>query len=146
MLKTINMKKVIRLTEYDLTRIVKRVLKEESEVIKIKGWENKKNFDSGAPSSHNFDTTNHIIKNNKVFFNARIPGNSSGGDGLLSIRCGAGPTSWVNVENGSLGKHMQGGNLVTFNTLYVTPAAIKLLTKKCDAYASNDTKVNGDYA
>ena len=45
MLKTINMKKVIRLTEYDLTRIVKRVLKEESGVIKIKAWENKKNFD-----------------------------------------------------------------------------------------------------
>ena len=146
MLKTINMKKVIRLTEYDLTRIVKRVLKEESEVIKIKAWKNKKDLDSGYPPSFNFDTTGHVIKNNKVFFNGHIPPANSGSDALLSIRCGAGPTSWVNVENGSLGKHMQGGNLVTFNTLYVTPAAIKLLTKKCDAYASNDTKVNGNYA
>ena len=141
MLKTINMKKVIRLTEYDLTRIVKRVLKEESGVIKIKAWENKKNFDSGGPSSHNFDTTNHILKNNRVFFNARIPGNSSGGDGLLSIRCGENPNySGLDIENGFLGEHMH------HRHLYVTPAAVKLLTKKCDAYASNDTKVNGDYA
>jgi hypothetical protein len=151
MLKTINMKKVIRLTEYDLTRIVKRVLKEESEVIKIKAWDNEVNFKNGASRSHNFDTTNHTLKNNRVFFNAQIVGtdgkNSQGtlSSGLLSYRCGAG-TNHLNVENSSLGTHMQGGKLVPLNYLYVTPEAIKLLTKKCDAYASNDTKVNGDYA
>ena len=141
MLKTINMKKVIRLTEYDLTRIVKRVLKEGSEVIKIKAWRNKKDLDSGYPPAFNFDTTGHVIKNNRVFFNGHIPPANSGSDALLSIRCGAVGNNWVNVENGALGVKLNTGD-----SLHLTPAGMKLLTKKCDAYVSNDTKVNGNYA
>ena len=138
MLKTINMKKVIRLTEYDLTRIVKRVLKEESEVIKIKAWDNLTNsLNGGSRSQYNFDTTNHTLKNNRVFFNAQIVGTDGKNDqgtlsrGILSCRCGS-TANYLNVENSSLGTHMEGGKLVPLNYLYVTPEAIKRLTKKCD--------------
>jgi len=129
------MKKVIRLTEYDLTRIVKRVLKEEGEVIKIKTWDTKEDRDKGLPRNYNLDTTNHHLENNSVYFDSQIVGTTYGGGTRLkmSIRCG--DMSGLIVIGGN-NKHTQ----------YITDAARKLLSKKCDAYASNDTKVNGDYA
>ncbi len=130
------MKKVIRLTEYDLTRIVKRVLKEEAEVIKIKTWNTKEDRDNGVPRKYNMDTTNHKLINNTVYFDGTIAGINFPKE--FSIRCGD-MSGLIELVNGNI----RGNNM---NTQYITDAARKLLTKKCDSYASNGNKVNGNYA
>jgi|688.fasta_scaffold14346_18 hypothetical protein len=140
------MKKVIRLTEYDLTRIVKRVLKEESEVIKIKTWNTKEDRDNNLPRKYNMDTTNHKLINNTVYFDGQIVGTETkttgggtvGSPNEFSIRCGD-MSGLIELEQA----YITGHNL---NSQYITDAARKLLTKKCDSYVSKDTKVNGNYA
>jgi len=133
------MKKVIRLTEYDLTRIVKRVLKEDAEVIKIKTWNTREDRDNNVPIKYNMDTTNHHLENNTVYFDGTIAGtNSPNSPKEFSIRCGD-ISGLIELVNGNI----RGNNM---NTQYITDAARKLLTKKCDSYASNGNKVNGNYA
>ena len=143
------MKKVIRLIEYDLTRIVKRVLEEEAEVIKIKTWDTKEDRDNNLPRKYNMDTTNHKLINNTVYFDGTIVGTDtkiiSPGGGTIghpnafSIRCGD-MSGLIELEQAN---YITGNNL---NSQYITDAARKLLTKKCDSYVSKDTKVNGNYA
>ena len=132
------MKKIIRLTEYDLTRIVKRVLKEEAEVIKIKTWNTKEDRDRNLPRKYNLDTTNHHLENQTVYFDGTITGTNMPTTQEFSIQCGDMSGNIVLVNGNIRGNNM--------NTQYITDAARKLLTKKCDSYASNDTKVNGNYA
>jgi hypothetical protein len=119
------MKKIIRLTESDLARIVKRVIMEQSEMIKIKAWDNKEKRDMGAPRTYNFDTTNHYLRNNEVLFDAQITGQMTN-PMEFGIYCGE-TDNTVHV-NSSQYRPKPG------DILYITDAARKQLTKKCTAY------------
>jgi hypothetical protein len=120
------MKKVIRLTESDLARIVKRVIMEQPEMIKIKAWDNKEKRDMGAPRTYNFDTTNHHLRNNEVRFDAQITGQIPS---PMEFYIGCGETGGrVYIMSGK-NKRPKPGDI-----LYITDAALKQLTKKCTAY------------
>lgn len=135
------MKKVIRITESDLARIVKRVLNENaSEIIRIKTWNNKESRDNGNPIDNNFDTTNHELDRKYVYFDAVQPFEND----LAAIKK---TSKRFYINCGDLSGKI---NEVTWNnengiTHYATTTAAQLLTKKCNSYVSNDTKVNGDY-
>jgi hypothetical protein len=133
------MKKVIRLTESDLTRIVRRVLKEQSsEVIKVKAWESKDDRDKQVARSYNLNITNLRLSNNTVKFDYTTPSDRTVGEiptkGFGNTSCG--------TKNNSIGIDMKG----KFKFLFLTPEGSKKITKLCDSYVSNDTKMNGDYA
>ena len=128
------MKKVIRITESDLARIVKRVLNENpSDMITIKAWDDIYQRDMGAPRTYNFDTTNHHLRNNEVVFTANITGLIPS-PMEMNIPCGE-TGGRVYIRTGKLKRPKPG------DILYITDAARKLLTKKCGAYVYNDTKV-----
>ena len=128
------MKKVIRLTESDLTRIVRRVLKESSEVIKVKAWRTKEEKANGSARSFNLDTTDHNLMNNMVYFQVRTAGMIQSINGISSIKCGD--------TSGKMLTELLGKTAY----VYVSEEGRKKLTKMCDAYVSNDTKMDGDYA
>ena len=136
------MKRVIRLTESDLTRIVRRVINEQSSgVIKIKAWRTEEEMKSGSPRSFNLDTTDHKIENNSVLFNVTTPSSySSGGrlpEGPSGIACEVRPNRPNYITSKFEG---------TLNRLYISEEGRKALTKLCDEYVSNDTEMDGDYA
>jgi hypothetical protein len=128
------MKEVIRLTESDITRIVRRVIKEQSsEVVKVRGWDTVDGMTKQDVSGYNLDISNLHLVNRTLNFNYTIPGTTSKGTGLTSC-----------------GNKNSGNNIVlTINNkvhqLYLTPVGYKKITKLCDSYASNGTKTNGDY-
>lgn len=130
------MKRVIRLTESDLTRIVKRVIKEQSsEVIKAKAWSTADERDKLSPRGYNLDITNIKLTNNEVRFDYTIPGEPLKGYG--GTFCGGGSRKdsiTISMYNQKIAKD-----------LYLTPLAFKKLTKVCDEYVSNGAKTNGDY-
>jgi len=69
------MKKVIRLTESDLTRIVKRVLNEEpTKVIKVKVFGGSDDQKKGYPRSCNIDVKNIKLYGAQVRFDYTVPG------------------------------------------------------------------------
>jgi hypothetical protein len=135
------MKRVIRLTESDLTRIVRRVINEQSSgVIKIKAWKTEEEMKNGSARSFNLDTTDHKIENNMVLFNVTTPSSySSPGrlpEGPSGIACEKpNRPNYITVKNASRLDH-----------LYISEEGRKALTKLCDAYVSNDTEMDGDYA
>jgi len=67
------MKRIIRLTESDLTRIVRRVLNEGPDVINLKFWNKKRDRDSNKIRDYILKTTNHTFKGNSVYFDAIDP-------------------------------------------------------------------------
>ena len=98
------MKKVIRLTESDLTRIVRRVLNEEStQVIKVKVFGSTESQKKGHSRSCNIDVKNIKLYGNMVRFDYTVPGgarcdiwngmDSTSGPisstGKASIQCGS---------------------------------------------------------
>ena len=147
------MKKIVKLTESDLTRIVKRVINEQSEIkifdpkqvinipketIKVKTWFNKEGRNGSQPRDFNLDTYDHKLVNDYVSFKFKSPGddpkdNLGKREGNGTIRCGELDGKMFIDRNGWSG------------VVYVTEAARKKLTKWCDAYASNDTKNDNDY-
>lgn len=133
------MKKVIRLTESDLTRIVRRVINEEStEVIKVKAWSTKEDRDSGKAIGYNLKITNLRLSNNMVRFDYTTPSDTSMGEipkkGFGNTTCGSRSNDIAVDMNGK------------FKFLFLTPEGSKKITKMCDSYASNDTEMDGDYA
>ena len=136
------MKEVIRLTESDITRIVRRVIKEQSSgVVKVRGWDTVDGMTKEDVSGYNLDISNLHLVNRMLNFNYTIPGTTSKGTGLTS--CG----------NKNSGNHI----VLTINNkvhqLYLTPAGYYNVTPLCRAYAlrpndtkTNDSKTNGDYA
>jgi hypothetical protein len=74
------MKKIIRLTESDLARIVKRVISEENNAattIKIKAFATPDWQKTGKVRALNLDLTNFVLKGTKVTFNYRTPGGAT---------------------------------------------------------------------
>ena len=137
------MKKIIRLTESDLTRIVRRVIREDEEkVIKVKAWYNQKDRDSNNPADLNLDTTGHKISNTTVKFLWNIALDGNGGEnteGYGGIGCqGSGGKIYIRSTRPS----RNSGN----DNMYVSEAGRKKLTALCDEYASNDTKTDNNYA
>ena len=131
------MKRVIRLTESDLTRIVKRVIKEQSsEVIKAKAWSTADERDKQSPRGTNLDITNTRLHDNEVLFDYENPGGlTDGGQGKAycdggTIKDAISITGWGRTPA---------------KDLYLTPESFKKITKLCDAYTSNGAKTNGDY-
>jgi len=137
------MKKLIRLTESELTTIVRRIVKESSsgifnKQIKVKAWESKSEKDSGTAQDYNLITTNHKPQNNMVLFDFTTP-TTRQNKGILPkgeaiIKCGD--------NSGIINAHM--GN--EWVDLFVTDKGRKALTKMCDSYVSNDTEMDSDYA
>jgi hypothetical protein len=133
------MKKVIRLTESDLTRIVRRVLKESSsDVIKVKAWASKEDRNQQVERSYNLNITNLRLDNTEVRFDYTIASDVTMGvtpkKGFGTAICGA--------KDNFIGTNMGG----RYTALFLTPEGSKKITKLCDSYVSNDTKMNGDYA
>ena len=165
------MKRIIRLTESDLTRIVKRVLKEEeSKTIKVKAFSDIDDHKSGLGRSLNLDTTNHKVVGTKVEFDYVVPGNTvetvpswamsqfgcsvkvSKGKG--HVLCGRAKDSIAlqNVDHTDC-KKMKGGEAYNggLDYFFLSPEGYKKLSSKCNAYASMDKKqddldMGGDYA
>jgi hypothetical protein len=134
------MKKVIRLTESDLTRIVRRILKESSsEVVKVKAWTSREDRDKLAPRSYNLNITNLRLSNNMVEFDYTLPTDTTMGE---MPKKGFGNASCGNVKDNSIGVDMNG----RFKFLFLTREGHKKVTKLCDSYVSNDTEMDGDYA
>jgi hypothetical protein len=133
------MKKVIRLTESDLTRIVKRVLKESSsDVVKVRAWESKSDRDKLSPRSYNLNISNLRLTNNMVNFDYAIPSDVT----LYEVpKKGSGTASCGSRDN-IIGVDMEG----KYKALFLTSEGNKKITKLCDSYVSNDTKISGDYA
>ncbi len=165
------MKRIIRLTESDLTRIVKRVLKEGNEtIIKVKAYWDKKYAEVGSRRSLNLDTTKHKVVGTKVEFEYKVPGDgetytvSQHGrnfncdavvrEGKGHVTCGDGDRVLVlkNVErvNCSTRSNDKFGDKAKdlihgFDYFYLTPEGYKKLSSKCNAYASIGTKQDDLY-
>ena len=140
------MKRIIRLTESDLARIVKRVINEENnETIKIKAFTTPDWQKTGKVRALNLDLTNFVLKGTKVTFDYKTPGgvdeevipytypnkpikiNSGKGD----YRCG--------VENEIHLFYRNGSAVAPF---WITDNAQSKLSKWCDAYAQNDSEMD----
>ena len=148
-----------RLTERDLTRIVRRVIREDEEntidlpevtvigkkVIKVRAWNNQKDRDSNKPADLNLDTTGHKISNTTVRFLWNIASDGNGDENLETegyggIGCqGSGGRIYIR----SIGDSSRNGG---DDNMYVSEAGTKELTKLCNAYVSNDTKTDNNYA
>ena len=152
------MKRIIRLTESDLARIVRRVIREDEEinhlpevtvtgkrVIKVKAWNNQKDRDSNKPADLNLDTTGHKISNTTVKFLWTIASDGNGDENLETegfggIGCqGSGGRIYIKSTGPS-------SNSSFNDNMYVSEAGRKKLTALCDEYASNDTKTDNNYA
>jgi hypothetical protein len=129
------MKEVIRLTESDITRIVRRVIKEQSsEVIKVRGWDTVDGRTKQSYNGYNLNVNNLHLENKIVRFNYTIPGTTTKGFGLAT--CGN-----TGGDNNTIAVNMNN----KAHQLYLTPEGYKKITKLCDSYVSNGTKMNGDY-
>ena len=133
------MKKIIRLTESDLTRIVRRVIKEQSSgVVKVKAWGTREDRDKQVPRGYNLNITNLRLSNNMVQFDYSTPSDTTLGEkptkGYGNAGCGS--------KDNTIGVNMNG----KFKFLFLTPEGSKKVTKLCDSYVSNDTEMDGDYA
>jgi hypothetical protein len=131
------MKKVIRLTESDLARLVRSVLKEQSSgVVKVKAWTSREDRDKLAPRSYNLNITKLKLVNSDIVFDYDTPS-----EGYIGPEKGFGRAACGSKDN-SISVDMGG----KFKFLFLTPEGYKKVTKPCDSYVSNDTKMNGDYA
>lgn len=154
------MKRIIRLTESDLTRIVKRVLEEApTDVIKVKvfgGYDDQK---KGYTRSCNIQAKNLKLVGDRVTFDYTIPGgvkcniwngiSSISGDinasGKAAINCGR-PD-----KNKDISFINSGANTVIVGSL--SKEGFAKLSYMCDEYASveddemeDDDMMNSDYA
>ena len=140
------MKRIIRLTESDLSRIVKRVLKESTEVpIKVKVFGP---FDiQMAQRGCNIEVTNLKVVGSRITFNYRIPGNGwcelrqrkDWAVDLLpigkgTIFCGDSKRQ-IEFENDG----------PTGNLGFLSKEGYAKLSKQCSEYVSNDTEMDVDY-
>jgi len=143
------MARIIRLTESDLTRIVKRVLKESTEVpIKLKVFGP---FDKQMTRRDcNIEVTNLKVVGSRITFNYKIPGNgwcslSQRKDfhidllpiGKGTIFCG---DSRRQIEFGNYYDDDGSGNLG-----FLSKEGWAILSAKCNEYVSNDTEMDVDY-
>ena len=140
------MKNVIRLTESDLTRIVRRVINEQStEVIKVKVFGSSDDQKKGYSRSCNIDAKNIKVSGNRVRFDYTIPGGA-----MCNIWNGMESTSG---EIRSTGKASIGCGRITdpqiiFNVInfpaysdsvisgYLSKEGYTKLSYLCDEYAS----------
>jgi len=136
------MKRVIRLTESDLTRIVKRVIKEQSSgVVKVRGWDTLDGMTKETHGGWMLDITNIHLENMVLKFNYAIPGTTSKGTGLTMCRKSSTP------EYDSIALTINNQT----HQLFLTPVGYKNLTQLCRTYAGRtpsptETPTNGDYA
>ena len=139
------MGRIIKLTEQDLARIVRRVINEaEGDPIKIKVWSTT---DITKPITHRLDISNIELKDNMLIFNYVIAGMENAPnrtENLLNTSIsnkgvGQSPCHFVNklvIRNLS-------GVLTTF---YMSKEGNDLLKVKCDEYAKVGNSVGStDY-
>ena len=157
------MKNVIRLTESDLTRIVRRVINEQStEVIKVKVFGKTDDQKKGYSRSCNIDAKNIKLSGNRVKFDYTIPG-----DVMCNIWNGTASVSGQipSKGRGSIGCGRINDPNILFNEISGSVISDKLivgaLSKKgytnlsylCDEYASvedddmeDDDMMDNNYA
>jgi len=147
------MARIIKLTESDLTRIVKRVLKESTEVpIKVRVFGP---FDKQMTKRDcNIEVTNLKVVGSRITFNYKIPGNGWCGlmdrpdrlqddlptIGKAEISCGDSTRRDIRFFNGMLNDEEE-------DTIFgmLSKEGYAKLSAKCDAYVSNDTEMDVDY-
>lgn len=158
------MKNVIRLTESDLTRIVRRVINEQStEVIKVKVFGKTDDQKKGYSRSCNIDAKNIKLSGNRVRFDYTIPGGvmcniwngiesisgvipSTGGK--ASIGCGR-----INDPNILFNEKNMPGYSDRLISGYLSKEGYTKLSYLCDEYASvedddmeDDDMMDNNYA
>ena len=141
------MKRIVRLTESDLARIVKRVIKEESsktikeesiKPIKARVFNKPDDLKNNTPRACNFDITEVELDGNRVEFFYETPG---------AAKC---KVNGVTISNQAYGFATCGDstNKITMEGTvgYLSSSAFKELTKACEAYASAGNKEDSNYA
>jgi hypothetical protein len=132
------MKRIVRLTESDLSRIVKRVIKEEaSQTIKARVFNEKDDLKNNFPRACNFDITEVRLDGNGVEFYYTIPGNTKCKVNGVTLIEGYGLAKCGDSTNQIKMEGTQG---------YLSTVAFKELTKACEAYASTGNKEDSNYA
>ena len=148
------MKRIIRLTESDLTRIVKRVLKESTEVpIKVKVFSR---IDIQMTQRDcNIEATNFKVSGTEIKFNYKIPGNGWCGlkdrpdrlqddlptIGKAEISCGDSTRRDIRFFNGVEENGVE--EKIIFGML--SKEGYAKLSKQCSEYVTNDTEMDVDY-
>jgi len=135
------MKKIIRLTESDLARIVRRVIKEEEQSdVQMVGQKLKiftdEYFDPTDPADFNIEIVdNPTMRNNMVTVNYKVAGSSKGG--FIQTKCDSLVYQFV---DGTTNKVLP---------VYFTPKGSMLmrnLNKMCSAYASTNKGSDSSFA
>jgi hypothetical protein len=154
------MKRIIRLTESDLTRIVKRVIEESDETptMKVRMYNKFGSTERGA----NLDLSNMKLRNNEVTFDFKVAGGGSTShmatseemwtfrSGLGSYRCDN-AKKMINIytdkferRNVKTGKKTMDDGAATVGYLSEKGAS-KIQNKFCSAYASIDNEPSDDF-
>ena len=139
------MGRIIKLTEQDLARIVRRVINEaEGDPIKIKLWPTT---DITKPVMYRIDISNIQLKNNALVFSYVIAGKENSKDivdNLLNTSIsnkGIG-TTYCEFKNKLIIKNLSG----VLTTFYMSKEGNDLLKVKCDEYAKVGNSVGStDY-
>ena len=148
------MARIIRLTESDLTRIVKRVLKESTEVpIKLKVFGP---FDKQMTKRDcNIEVTKLKVVGSRITFNYKIPGN-----GWCSLKIADNfsidlpPIGEGNIGCGDSRRRIEFGNGHDYeNSGFLSKEGWAILSAKCNEYASvedddmeDDDMMDNNYA
>jgi hypothetical protein len=153
------MKKIIKLTESDLTRIVKRVIEESDEKpkMKVRMYNKFGSTERGA----NLDLSNMRLSNNSVSFDFKVAGGGSTShmatsEEMWTFRSGVGSYRCDNAKkminiytnkferyNVKTGKKTMGDGAATVGYLSEKGAS-KIENKFCSSYASIDNKPSDD--
>ena len=127
------MKRIIRLTESDLSRIVKRVIREQEESgVQMVGQKLKlftdEDFDPTEPADFNIEIVeNPKLRNNIVMVNYKVAGGSRGG--FIQTKCDSLVYEYVDSTTNKV------------LPVYFTPKGsmiMRNLNKLCNAYASTN--------
>lgn len=134
------MKKIVRLSENDLSRLIRKVLKEsESQLIKARVFNAKDDIKNNVPRACNIDITEVKLKGNGVQFFYEIPGGA--------VFCNVGG---VKIPNQAYGFARCGDNnyqvKIEGTQGYLSQESYKKLTVACDSYASAGNKEDSNYA
>ncbi len=154
------MKKVIRLTESDLTRIVKRVISEQNNTMKLKILDT-----SGSKErSSNIDLSNIRVSSNYVYFDFKVAGDGTAyhkvsdketwsyKSGLGAYKCDTQKNEVVlnihnfsktTIKNGEYKNYYEKG-YGTILSYFSKEGAQKIQSKYCSKYASTNTTPSDD--
>jgi hypothetical protein len=154
------MKRIIRLTESDLTRIVKRVIEESDEkpTMKVRMYNKFGSTERGA----NLDLSNMKLRNNEVSFDFKVAGGGSttqiaSSEEMWTFKTGVGSYRCDNAKkminiytdkferrNVKTGKKTMddGGGTVGYLS---EKGASKIENKFCSSYASIDNEPSDDF-